>query len=275
MANDWSALFDKMLSDRDLRVRRITTSWRQHYVQFASSIPNEIFNHPRPPSFTLNFNTRVLFRGAPHDDLLLVYSLKPGKAKFMLHLPGNVDFNPHRRIDAYYRWVDNLLEIKLQPAFSPQAVMDLNDDLTQFHLLAETQITPAVIINKEICLPQMDVRPFYNICTEELQQAINDGSFISVQVFPPVEMVSYGADIRFEKGQGVTGISPLEYCKVFINITNYLANRGVAPEFDIDSILRIWYRRESKKLKLAFTRQGDAEPVVFVSEDAELLLFPN
>ncbi|XP_059444118.1 uncharacterized protein LOC132176027 isoform X2 [Corylus avellana] len=189
MANDWSALFDKMLSDRDLRVRRITTSWRQEYMQFASSIPVEIFNHPRPPSFILNLNTSVLFKGAPHDDLLLVFSRKPGEAKFMLHLPGNVDFNTHRRIDAYYKWVGNLLEIKLQPALNPQALMDLNDNLIQFHLLAERLITPADIINKEIRHPRMDVRPFYNICTEELRQAINDGSSTSVQVFPPGEML--------------------------------------------------------------------------------------
>ena len=85
----------------------------------------------------------------------------------------------------------------------------------------------------------MDMGPFYNICIEELRQAINDGSSIYVQTFPPSEMVSVGANIHFEKG--LTG-SHLKYCNVHINITNYLAIRTNAPELKIIRILWVWYR---------------------------------
>ena len=74
MANNWSTLFDKVLSDKDLRDRRIITSWRQDYMYFASSITVAIFDHPQPPSFKLDIGTSVIFKGARHDDLLLVYS---------------------------------------------------------------------------------------------------------------------------------------------------------------------------------------------------------
>ena len=272
MANDWSTLFDKVLSDKDLSDRRITTGSRQEYTRFAGSIPDAIFNHPRPPSFKLNIDTSIIFKGERHNDLMLVYSREPRKGKFVLHIPENVDFNPHRKIDAYYKWVGNLLEIKLQPALSPQSLRDLNDDLTQFHLLAERGITRRDLKDKEIHIPQMDVRPFYDICTDELRRAINDGSSISVQIFPPGEMASVGADIRFEKG--LTG-SYLEYCSVHINIANYLAIRPGAPELDPDKTLRVWYRLESNKLKMAFTRPADPDPelVSFVSFDQTIFIF--
>ncbi|KAE8055608.1 hypothetical protein FH972_012437 [Carpinus fangiana] len=63
------------------------------------------------------------------------------------------------------------------------------------------------IRSKEIRLSQMDVKPFYNICIEELQQAINDGSSISVQIFSPGEMVSVGTNIRFKKGLQVATLN--------------------------------------------------------------------
>ena len=119
MANDWSALFDKVLSDKDLRDQRISISWRQDYMYFASSNPVAIFDHPWPLSFKLEIDTCVIFKWARHDNLLLVYSWKPEKAKFVFSLFRYVDFNPHHKIDAYYKWVDNLLEIKLQSTLSP------------------------------------------------------------------------------------------------------------------------------------------------------------
>jgi hypothetical protein len=272
MANDWSSLFDKILASTDLTDRRISANWRAEYMYFATSIPDAIFERPRPPSFTLNIDASVIFKGERYNDLMLVYSLKPGKGKFVVHIPENVDFNPHRKIEAYYRWVGNLLEIKLQPALSPQALTDLNDDLTQFHLLAERGITRRDLKDREIHIPQMDVRPFYDICTDELRRAINDGSPISVQIFPPGEMVSVGADICFEKG--LTG-SHLEYCSVHINIANYLAIRPGAPELDVDKTVRVWYRRESNKLKMAFTSPGHPDPelVSFVSFDQTIFIF--
>ncbi|KAE8055605.1 hypothetical protein FH972_012434 [Carpinus fangiana] len=121
------------------------------------------------------------------------------------YIPENVDFNAHRKIEAYYKWVGNLLEIKLQPALSPQVLTDLNDDLTQFHLLAERVITRRDRKDREIHIPQMDVRPFYDICTDELRQAINAASSISVQIFPPGEMGVSKLNVSLEYGAGEAG----------------------------------------------------------------------
>ncbi|XP_062160967.1 uncharacterized protein LOC133868160 [Alnus glutinosa] len=246
MAN-WSPLFDKVISAKDIRERTITTYRREEYRLFADSIPAELCNIP--PPFLISINTSVMFRDVVYEPCVLEYSRSVDRGKFVLHLSSDLNLTPDRRLDASFRWIGTHLRIRLEPAVSPQALLDLNREVMEFQELTEKPISRDDTTYKQFRLPQMDVRPFYNICPDEVKAAIDHGAAFSVQIFPPGKDESFGADMLFEKGFS----SSLEYCTVTIILNNYLSNSENADAFIAGKILKVWYREASKKLKLAFT----------------------
>ncbi|XP_062160571.1 uncharacterized protein LOC133867822 [Alnus glutinosa] len=265
MAN-WDTLFDKVITAKDARERALTTYRREEYRSFAYSIPAEI-NH-NPPPFEIELHAIVMFRDQVYEHCTLEYKrfIDRGSFKLIIYGGGDLNLSQGRRIDAKFRWIGTRLEIKLELAVSPEVQMDLNQEAMPFIELTKKRITRDDVSNSRFRLPQTDVRPFYGICPEEVKVAIDNGSAFSVQIFPPGQEESFGADVLIERGR--MG-SRHECSNVTINLNHYLSNRVNAGEFQARRTLKVWYREESNKLKLAFTRPRDAQILGFPIEPFE------
>lgn len=184
MAN-WVTLFDKVITVKDVRERALTTYKREEYRSFSYSIPAEIIHNP--PPFEFERNCIVMFRDQVYEHCTLEYKCFIDRGSFKLVLYGVGDFlnlSQDRRIDAKFRWIGTQLEIKLETVVSPQVQMDLNQEAMPFMELTIKRITREDVSYRQFRLPQTDVRPFYNICPEEVKEAIDNGLAFSVQIFP-------------------------------------------------------------------------------------------
>jgi hypothetical protein len=250
MADVWQAFFVRdTLNQGEIDRKQISSGWavlqgRQAFLDTLGDLPDSTYRREY---------SNVIVRCGQHSDencklVVRGNNENPQQCQYVVKLSDGfmdgADLRVRKRVEAYFKWNGDRLEIKIEQSPSPEADFQIYTELALLGM--KEHVTRKDLKDRKLLLPQTNLRSFYDSCPPLVQQWLDEEKWFNIQLYPPGMFNSVGAEMRSK--MGFLGV--IEECSLLINISKIVAN--YKDSLNVHDPLTVKYKWLAGKLEVVF-----------------------